>query len=185
MTDHVSREILQLMADSELPDEAVRTARHHLDHCESCRRKYQSLAHFDRLLRAMSVDSLPGDFANRVLVRLGIQPRAPSLFKVFGHFASLVTVVLVAALGGTVWAVLALPASDGSENQVLGRVQPLDAAGKWMETSWGEFTQWMQRALLLLPQTQAAKIFLMIILTAFVVAVVDRVVQRRGAAGRP
>jgi len=53
-----------------------------------------------------------------------------------------------------------------------------------METSWDEFAGWMQHALLLLPQGQASKIFLMIILTAFVVAVIDWIVQRRGAAGR-
>jgi len=180
MTDHVSRDILQLMADGELPQEVAQTARHHLDSCDSCRRNYQSLVHFDRLVRTMSVDSLPEDFTDRVLSRLGIQPRTPFLFRVLEHFSSLVVAVLVAAMGGTLWAVLALPASDGSGNQVLSRFQPLDAAGKWMETLWGEFTRWMQHALLLLPQTQAAKIFMMIILTAGVVGVIDRVVQRRG-----
>ena len=185
MTDHVLRETLQLMADGELAEEAARSARLHLETCESCRKVYQGLAQFDRLLRTVPVRSLSRDFTAGVLLRLGIQPRPPFLFRVLEHFAALVAFILVAAMGGSVWILLTLPRGQDSGSRSMSHFQPLEVAGKWMETSWGEFAGWMHQALLSLPQAQAAKIFLMIILTAFVVAVIDRVVQRRGAAGRP
>jgi predicted anti-sigma-YlaC factor YlaD len=185
MTDHVLRETLQLMADGELAEEAARPVKLHLKTCESCRKVYQSLAQFDRLMRAVPVRALPRDFAAGVLSRLGIQQRPPFLFLVLEHFASLVAVCLVAAMSGTVWALLALPRGQDPGSQTMSHFQVLEGVGKWMETSWGEFAGWMQHALPRLPQAQAAKIFMMIILMAFVVAVIDRVVQRRGAAGRP
>lgn len=185
MTDHVLRETLQLMADGELAEEAARSARLHLETCESCRKVYQDLAQFDHVMRTVPVRSLPRNFTAGVLLRLGIQPRPPFLFRVLEHFASLVAFILVAAMGGSVWILLTLPRGQDPGSRSMSHFQPLEVAGKWMETSWGEFAGWMQGVLLSLPQAQAAKIFLMIILTAFVVAVIDRVVQRRGAAGRP
>jgi hypothetical protein len=184
MTDHVSRETLQLMADGELSEEAVRSVRLHVGSCDSCQKAYRSLVQFDRLMRNMPVRSLSQEFTNRVLARLGIQQRTPFLFRVLEHFASLVAVFFVAALGGTVWAVLALSSGQGSGGQSVDYLQPLEAAGTWLTASWSEFAQWMHNALLQLPEAQAVEIFLMIILTAFVVAVIDRVVQRRGMTGR-
>ena len=184
MTDHILRETLQLVADGELAEEAARSVRLHLKTCESCRKVYQSLAQFDRLMRFVPVRSLPRDFTAGVLSRLGIQPRTPFLFRVLEHFASLVAVILVAAMGGSVWALLSLQLGHDAGSQSMSQFQPLEVVGVWMETSWDEFAGWMQHALLLLPQGQASKIFLMIILTAFVVAVIDWIVQRRGAAGR-
>lgn len=184
MTDHVLRETLQLMADGELEEGEARSVRLHLKTCESCRKVHRSLTQFDRLMRTVPVRSLPRDFTTGVLSRLRIQQRPPLLFRVLENFASLVAVSLVAAMGGTVWALLALPRGQDAGSQSLSYVQVLDVGGKWLGTSWSDFAGWMQHALLRLPQAQAAKIILMIFLTAFVVAVIDRVVHRRGAAGR-
>jgi anti-sigma factor RsiW len=184
MTEHPSHETLQLLADGELDGNSALSVRRHLDLCATCAATFASLVSFDRLMRTAPNVSPGREFTQRVLSRLGIQPKVPWHFRMLEHAASIVGVLLVAGMAAAVWIVLAQTGEVGKMQQELPGQILLDDAGRWMENAYAVCSGWLTRIVRTALGSQAGKITVMIVLMVPLVVFVDWRVRRKGAAGR-
>ena len=133
-------------------------------------------------MRAIPTPRLRREFTENVLTSLGI-PRQPSLlYRSFEHIASIVAVLFVLGMGGTVWALLALASGEqeASRNHSFQGVG--DAAWQWCETHLVGFGNWL---LDISPRVPGGgtKIVVMILLMVTAIAILDWLIRRKGPAG--
>jgi hypothetical protein len=183
MTEHITHEMLQLLADGALYGDAARSVQNHLGECADCSATFATMVKFDRFVRAMPLPVLRREFPQDLLSRLGIRPPTPFLFRIVEHAASVVAVFLVVLMGVTIGALLSLSNGGEGANQELPGQKVLSPAVKWMETAYGEFGDWLSRIVPLVFGSQTAKIVVMLLLMVPLVALVDWLVGRKGAEG--
>ncbi len=183
MTEHVTHEMLQLLADGELTGDTALSVQQHIRECASCSATFGTLVKFDRFARTIPVPVPRREFTQDLFSRLGIQPHTPLLFRIFEHVASVIAVLLVVMMGATVWALIALAGGDFGVHQEFPGQKVVNVAGKWLESGYVEFGDWLSRIIPNVFGGQAAKIAVMLLLMVPLVAVVDWLVGRKGTAG--
>jgi anti-sigma factor RsiW len=183
MTEHVTHEVLQLLADGELAGDAAQSVQRHVRECASCSATFGTMAKFDRFVRTMPVPALRREFTRDLISRLGIPPHTPLLFRIFEHAASVVAVILVVMMGATVWALVALADGESGVNQDFPGQRVVNVAGRWLERGYVDFGDWLSRIIPNVFASQAAKVAVMLLLMVPLVAFVDWLIGRKGTAG--
>jgi anti-sigma factor RsiW len=182
MNTHVSHDMLQLLADGELTGDAGTEARAHLKECAACARYFQVQRRFNRRMRNLPGPRLPQEFTESVMASLGIPPRVPLIFRLFEHIASVVAVFVVIAMGGTIWALVAIADGNAVENHPLPAHGVVDAVEGWFRDLTAPAVNWLQQVSLQLPGGLSSTIVVTVLLMATLVAVIDWLIQRNGTA---
>jgi|WetSurMetagenome_2_1015567.scaffolds.fasta_scaffold196270_2 hypothetical protein len=183
MTEHVTHEVLQLLADGELTGETAQWVQDHIQACASCSATFRMMVKFDRFARAMPVPVVRREFTQDLLSRLGIRQPPSLLFRIVEHAASVVAVFLVVMMGATIWALMSLSNGGDGVNQEFPGQKVFGATGKWLEAAYGGFGDWLSRIVPNVFGGQAAKIAVMLLLMVPLVALVDWLVGRRSTEG--
>ncbi len=183
MTEHVTHELLQLLADRELTGDAAQSVVRHIRECASCSATFGTMVQFDRFARTMPVPVLRREFTRDLISRLGIQPHTPMLFRIFEHAASVVAVLLVVMMGATVWALIALSGGEYGVKQEFPGQRVVNVAGKWLESGYLQFGDWLSRIVPEVFGGQAARIAVMLLLMVPLVALADWLAGRKGTSG--
>jgi anti-sigma factor RsiW len=183
MTEHITHEMLQLLADGELSVDAAQSVQNHLRECASCSATFGAMVKFDRFARAMPVPVLRREFAQDLLSRLGIRPPTPFLSRMVEHAASVIAVFLVVFMGATIGALVSLSNEGEGVNQEFPGQKVVSVAVIWMERAYSEFGDWLSRIVPLVFGSQTAKIAVMLLLMVPLVALVDWLVGRKGTEG--
>jgi anti-sigma factor RsiW len=183
MNDHLNPEMLQLLADGELPEDQAVGARVHVSACPSCASAVQKMQRFDRALRRLPLHRTRPRFTQEVLSQLHIVPRAPLAFRILEHAGSVFGVVLVLSILLVVYlsATSAGRGGGGMREGVSGRVlQTMDTA---LDQGLAVFSGWLTHAAPQVFSHGAIGISLMLLLMVPAIALVDWIWGRKRMIG--
>jgi anti-sigma factor RsiW len=179
MSEHVSRETLQLLADGQLDREAVKSVRRHLEKCAGCAASYGSMTKFNDFMRRMPSPVLEREFADKVLLSLGIPPRPSLTFRFLAHAASIVGFFMVVLMGGTIWALLTFAHDGEVTGQKLPGAREVETVGNWVTSAYASAGVWISRALSTMQISQGARVLFVLLLMATLVAAGERLAGRK------
>jgi hypothetical protein len=182
MTGHISREMLQLLADGQLDKDASASAQRHLTECQECSSSLEEMKSFDRFLRAMPSPVLGRHFTENLLTRLGIERRPSVMFRLLGHAASFVSILLVLLMGGSIWALLAFAGWGKGIDEDLPGQRAVDGAGKWLGDVFVGLGSWMSQVSGFFPGSQAGRIVVILLIIVTLVFVSELLFSRRRSA---
>jgi anti-sigma factor RsiW len=183
MNDHLSPEMLQLLADGELPEDQAVAARVHMTVCPSCASAAQKIQRFDRALRRLPFNRTQPRFTQDVLTQLRILPRAPLAFRILEHAGSAFGVVLVLSVLLVVYVSATSPGRGGElvPEGVAGTV--LQTVKSALDQGLAGFTGWLAHALPQVFGHGAIGISLMLLLMVPAIALIDRLWGRKRVIG--
>jgi len=183
MNDHLTPEMLQQLADGELPEEQTVAAHVHLSACPSCASTARKMQRFDRALRRLPLHRTRSRFTQDVLAQLQIVPRAPLAFRILEHAGSVFGVVLVLSILLLVYVSATSPGrgSEGVQEGTSGRVlQTMDSA---LDQGMAVFSGWLMHAAPQVFGHGAIGISLMLLLLVPAIALVDWLWGRKRVMG--
>jgi anti-sigma factor RsiW len=183
MNDHLTPDILQLLADRELPEEQAVAARVHLISCPQCASAAQKIQRFDRVVRRLPLRRSRTRFTQDVLAQLHIVPRAPLAFRILEHAGSVFGVVLVLSILMVVYVSATNPGrgSEGMLEGVSGKVlQSMDSA---LDQALAAFSGWLADAAPQVFGHGAIEISLMLLIMVPAIALIDRLWGRKRMIG--
>jgi hypothetical protein len=179
MSEHLSREVLQLLADRQLEGEAEKSARRHIEKCAGCASSFSAITKFDNLLRRMPSPVLEKDFADKVLLSLGISPRPSLTFRFLTHAASIIGFFMVVLMGGTIWALLTFARDGEVKGQKMPGAQELETVGTWVNAAYNTSGAWLSRVFSAIQLSQGARVLFILLLMATLVAAGERLASRK------
>jgi predicted anti-sigma-YlaC factor YlaD len=182
MKVHVTREMLQLLADGQLQGDDAQSVKRHLAECTACASAFGAMTRFDRFMRAIPVPAVRNDFTEDLLSRLGIPRRSSLMFRLLGHAASLVAILLVVLMGGSIWALLTFANGGEGVTQEIPGQRLVDDGGKWLTGVYVEFGNWLSRVTGTLPWGQGAKIVVILLFMVTLISVGERRADRKRSA---
>ncbi len=183
-SEHLTDEILQQYADGALPRDKRRTAKRHLDACSRCQTILGSLERIDRTLRTMPREHAGEAFTRDVMLRLGIKPPTPLLFRVAESLAYLFGLVLVVGVTGTVYFLSGVINAKHIDHtrSVFGDV--LGSAGGYWRDAGGAISLTIKTYLPFLFESATLRIGITTVLVLVVLALVDGYVRKHILSGR-
>lgn len=182
MTEHISRETMQLLVDKELPAAEARRALQHLRECPSCATVHATLASFDRTMRRMPVPSTGPQFTRDVLSRLGIPQHVSYLHRAFRNVVLLAGGVFALLVTATIGGLVALADWDAQSPMNLPRFDAVNPVWTWFEGHIGAAGTWLLNIAGQLAGGKEIKtaVALLLMMTAF--AAINWFMQRKGSA---
>jgi anti-sigma factor RsiW len=179
MSEHVSPEMLQLLADGHLEGEAAESVRRHLQECAGCAASYGAITKFDRFMRRIPSPVLEKEFADRVLLTLGIPPRPSLTFRFLTHAASIVGFSMVVLMGGAIWAILTFAHEGEVTGEKIPGAQELETVVNWVNAAFATSGAWLSRVLSVMQMSQGAKVLFILLCMAVLVAAGERIAGRK------
>lgn len=142
MNAHITGERLYLLADGALSSAEADAIREHLGTCPHCAASYEAVVRFDRVLRALPLDSPRSSFTNDLLAQLRIAPRSSRVIGLLGFLAPAFSVLVVGTLALLLLGVSEPIQAAGTGPHAMG---VLTDAMRTMENSVGTASGWVTR----------------------------------------
>ena len=183
MNDHLTPDLLQFLADGELPEDQATAARAHLTACPSCASAARRIQRFDRALHRLPLQRSRPRFTQDVLGQLHIVPRAPLAFRILEHAGSAFGVMLVLSTLLVVYVSATSPGvgSEGVQQEVAGRV--MQSVKSALDQGLTRFSGWLTHAAPQVFGHGAISVSLMLLLMVPAIALIDRLWGRKRMIG--
>jgi hypothetical protein len=179
MNDHLTPDVLQMLADGELAEEQAAAARAHVNVCPSCALDAEKIQRFDRAMRMLPLQRSRRSFTRDVLAQLHVVPGTPLAFRILEHAGSIFGVVLVLSILLAVY-VSTTSRGHGGEGVTGAVFQKMNLA---LDQGLAEFSGWLAHAAPQVFSQGAIGISLMLLLMVPAIALVDRLWGRKRMIG--